>query len=46
MLYDTGADTDYISDSLAQRLGLDLQDEFIELSTAVGEIAENEDNDN
>ena len=39
-LYDTGADTDYISNSLAQRLGLDLNEEFIELSTAVGEIAE------
>ena len=39
-LYDTGADTDYISDSLAQRLGLDLNEEFIELSTAVGKIAE------
>ena len=40
-LYDTGADTDYISTSLAQRLGLRLNKEFIELSTAVGEIAEN-----
>ena len=40
-LYDTGADTDYISDSLAQRLGLKLNSEYIKLSTAVGEIAEN-----
>ena len=40
-LYDTGADTDYISDSLAQRLGLKLNKEFIQLSTAVGNIAEN-----
>ena len=40
-LYDTGADTDYISSSLAQRLGLELNKEFIELSTAVGEIAGN-----
>ena len=40
-LYDTGADTDYISDSLALRLGLKLNKEFIELSTAVGNIAEN-----
>ena len=39
-LYDTGADTDYISDSLAQRLGLQMNREFIELSTAVGEIAD------
>ena len=39
-LYDTGADTDYISESLAQRLGLSMNEEFIELSTAVGEIAD------
>ena len=39
-LYDTGADTDYVSISLAQRLGLQMNEEFIELSTAVGEIAD------
>ena len=39
-MYDTGADTDYVSISLAQRLGLQMNEEFIELSTAVGEIAD------